>query len=63
MTLEKGDIVLTGTPKGVRAVNRLDVITAGVKVDGKEIEEGKIEVNIKDLGGPPIFKPVQGSPW
>jgi len=48
MTLEKGDIVLTGTPKGVGAVVPGDIMRAGVKVDGKELEEGKIEVAVEE---------------
>ena len=50
MTLEKGDIVLTGTPKGVGPVNVGDVMRAGIKVAGKELEEC-IEVEVKDKGG------------
>ncbi|KAI0017254.1 hypothetical protein F4780DRAFT_772404 [Xylariomycetidae sp. FL0641] len=48
MTLEKGDIVLTGTPKGVGPVVPGDVMRAGIKVDGKELEEAKIEVNVEE---------------
>lgn len=48
MTLEKGDIVLTGTPKGVGPVVPGDVMKAGIKVDGKEIEESKIEVAVEE---------------
>ncbi|KAG9244455.1 hypothetical protein BJ878DRAFT_506124 [Calycina marina] len=48
MTLEKGDIVITGTPKGVGPVVPGDIMRAGIKVDGKEIEEGKIEVEVKE---------------
>ncbi len=48
MTLEPGDIVLTGTPKGVGPVVPGDVMRAGIKVDGKEIEEAKIEVNVEE---------------
>lgn len=48
MTLEKGDIVLTGTPKGVGPVVTGDVIEAGLRVDGAELEEGKIKVDVKD---------------
>ncbi|KAJ5547826.1 hypothetical protein N7513_005060 [Penicillium frequentans] len=48
MTLEKGDIVLTGTPKGVGEVKAGDVMRATIEVDGKEIEEGRIEVEVKD---------------
>lgn len=48
MTLEAGDIVLTGTPKGVGPVVPGDVMRAGIKVDGKELEEAKIEVNVEE---------------
>ena len=46
MTLEKGDIVLTGTPKGVGPVVPGDVMRAGLKVGGKELTEAKIEVEV-----------------
>lgn len=48
MTLEEGDIVLTGTPKGVGPVIGGDVMSAGVEIDGKDLEEGKIEVKVED---------------
>jgi len=48
MTLEKGDIVITGTPKGVGSVVPGDIMRAGIKVGGKEIEEGKIEVVVEE---------------
>ena len=51
MTLEEGDLVLTGTPKGVGEVKPGDVMKASIEVDGKEIEEGKIEVEVKDREG------------
>ncbi|KAL8962526.1 MAG: hypothetical protein Q9193_001080 [Seirophora villosa] len=51
MTLEKGDLVLTGTPKGVGSVAVGNVMKAGLKVDGEEVEEGRIEVEVKDKGG------------
>ena len=56
MTLEKGDVVLTGTPKGVGSVKPGDVMKAGVKVDGKEIEEGKIEVKVEESTSSYEFK-------
>lgn len=56
MTLEKGDIVLTGTPKGVGPVTTGDVMKAGLKVDGKDIEEATIEVPVSDREGPYEFK-------
>ena len=48
MTLEKGDIVLTGTPKGVGAVTTGDVLSAGMRVGGKDVDEAKMEVRIED---------------
>ena len=55
MTLEKGDIVLTGTPKGVGPVTTGDVMKAGLKIDGKEIEEANMEVSVVDREGPYEF--------
>jgi 2-keto-4-pentenoate hydratase/2-oxohepta-3-ene-1,7-dioic acid hydratase in catechol pathway len=48
MTLEEGDIVLTGTPAGVGSVVPGDVMTAGLRVDGKELEEAKIKVTVEE---------------
>ncbi|KAI0482840.1 hypothetical protein GGR56DRAFT_621814 [Xylariaceae sp. FL0804] len=48
MTLEKGDIVLTGTPKGVGPVVPGDVMRAGIKVKGEELEDAKIEVAVEE---------------
>ncbi|KAH7363832.1 hypothetical protein BKA65DRAFT_489742 [Rhexocercosporidium sp. MPI-PUGE-AT-0058] len=56
MTLEKGDVVLTGTPKGVGSVKPGDVMRAGVRVEGKEIEEGKIEVVVEESTSSYEFK-------
>ena len=55
MTLEKGDIVLTGTPKGVGPVTTGDVMKAGLKIEGKEIEEANMEVSVVDREGPYKF--------
>jgi 2-keto-4-pentenoate hydratase/2-oxohepta-3-ene-1,7-dioic acid hydratase in catechol pathway len=41
MTLEKGDLIFTGTPKGVGKVNNGDVINAGI--DGI----GELTVNVE----------------
>ncbi len=49
MTLEKGDIVLTGTPKGVGPVVPGDVMQAGIKVGGEEV--GRIEVDVREKEG------------
>lgn len=51
MTLEKGDVVLTGTPKGVGSVVVGDVMKAGLIVDGEEVEAARIEVEIQEKGG------------
>jgi acylpyruvate hydrolase len=48
MTLEEGDIILTGTPKGVGPVVPGDVMRAGVKIGGKELKEGYIEVAVEE---------------
>lgn len=55
MTLEKGDLVLTGTPKGVGTVVTGDVIRAGINVGGKALDEANIEVKIEDKPGPYEF--------
>jgi acylpyruvate hydrolase len=51
MTLDKGDIILTGTPKGVGPVKTGDIMRAGLKVDGKDIEEANMEVPVADREG------------
>lgn len=51
MTLEPGDIVLTGTPKGVGPVVPGDVMRAGIRVDGRELEEARIEVAVEESKG------------
>ncbi|WEW60001.1 fumarylacetoacetate hydrolase family protein [Emydomyces testavorans] len=51
MTLEPGDLVLTGTPKGVGEVKDGDVMRAGIEVSGQEVSEGRIEVMVKDREG------------
>lgn len=48
MTLEAGDIVITGTPKGVGPVVPGDVLTGGIRVGGKELEEAKLEVGVEE---------------
>ncbi|KAG6004856.1 hypothetical protein E4U43_000665 [Claviceps pusilla] len=47
MTLHPGDIVLTGTPAGVGPVVPGDVMRAGLRVDGKEVEEGRMEICVE----------------
>lgn len=56
MTLEEGDIIITGTPKGVGPVAPGDVMTGGIRVDGKEIEEAKLEVPVAESKGAYVFQ-------
>ena len=55
MALEEGDLVLTGTPKGVGEVKPGDVMKASIEVDGKELDEGKIDVEVKDREGRYVY--------
>ncbi|CAH0016273.1 unnamed protein product [Clonostachys rhizophaga] len=55
MALHPGDIVLTGTPAGVGPVQPGDVMRAGVRVSGKELEEGKIEVPVEESPSSYVF--------
>ena len=55
MTLHPGDIVLTGTPAGVGSVVPGDVMRAGVRVGGKEIEEGKVEIPVEESPSSYVF--------
>lgn len=56
MTLEKGDIILTGTPKGVGRVVPGDIMRAGLKVGGRELPEAKIEVEVQESTSTYEFK-------
>jgi acylpyruvate hydrolase len=56
MTLEKGDIVLTGTPKGVGEIYTGDIIKAGLKVGGKAITEASLQLKVDDKPGLYEFK-------
>ena len=47
-SLEEGDIVITGTPKGVGPVEAGDVIRGGIRVNGRELEEARMEVRCVD---------------
>lgn len=54
-TLEEGDIVITGTPKGVGPVVPGDVMTAGIRVAGEEVEEAAMEVAVEESKGSYVF--------
>ncbi|KAI3403233.1 hypothetical protein KGF56_003968 [Candida oxycetoniae] len=47
MTLEKGDLILTGTPKGVGPIVAGDEIEATLSVDGKVLETIKCKAETK----------------
>lgn len=55
MGLDPGDIVLTGTPKGVGPVNSGDRMQAGLKVGGKDVSEASIDIMVEDKPGPYSF--------
>ena len=55
MTLERGDIVLTGTPKGVGPVVPGDIMRAGIRVNGKELEEARLEVPVEESTSSYVF--------
>jgi len=48
MTLEEGDIILTGTPKGVGPLKGGDVVKCGLEADGREVVEARIDVEVVD---------------
>ena len=54
MTLEPGDLVLTGTPKGVGSVEPGDVMRALLSTQGKQLES--IEVRVEEKPGPYKFE-------
>ena len=51
MKLEKGDIILTGTPKGVGEVGIGDVMKAGLRVSGVGVEQSLIDVEVQERSG------------
>ncbi|KAF8469552.1 hypothetical protein BDZ91DRAFT_720458 [Kalaharituber pfeilii] len=48
MPLMEDDLLLTGTPKGVGKVVPGDRMTAGLKVEGVELEEARIDVLVEE---------------
>ncbi|PWN39717.1 hypothetical protein IE81DRAFT_259205 [Ceraceosorus guamensis] len=51
MTLEVGDLVLTGTPQGVGRVVAGDVITAGLGLPDSKEDLAKLKINVADRQG------------
>lgn len=56
MTLEPGDIILTGTPKGVGPCKAGDRLQGEIKVGDKIIPESQIDFEIADKPGPYVFR-------
>lgn len=56
MTLEKGDLILTGTPKGVGQVVPGDHVTATLSVGGKVLES--LEFDAEQKPGPYEYKEI-----
>ena len=56
MRLEPGDILCTGTPKGVGEVKVGQVMKAGLHVAGRAIEEGNIEVTVEESQGDYVYE-------
>lgn len=56
MTLEKGDLILTGTPKGVGAINPGDHLKATLSYDDKVLEV--IDVKAEAKPGPYEYKEI-----
>lgn len=56
MTLEKGDLILTGTPKGVGSVKPGDVLEASLSYNGEVLESIKVDAEQKP--GPYEYKEI-----
>lgn len=56
MTLHPGDIVLTGTPKGVGPIVPGDKVKATLSYSGKVIPEATIELDVAEKDGPYVFR-------
>lgn len=56
MTLEKGDLILTGTPKGVGPVVPGDKIKATITTGGNILNDATIEIDTEQKPGPYEFK-------
>lgn len=56
MTLQPGDVVLTGTPKGVGPIVPGDKVKATLSYEDKVIPEATIEMDVAQKDGPYEFK-------
>lgn len=55
MTLQPGDVILTGTPKGVGHIVPGDKVKATMSYDGTLLPEATIELDVAEKDGPYIF--------
>lgn len=51
MKLEVGDVILTGTPKGVAAIQAGDIVTAGIKPEGHQNDILQVQFDVIDRVG------------
>lgn len=56
MTLQKGDMILTGTPKGVGQISPGDQIEATLSVGGEILDDATIRIEAEEKPGPYIYK-------
>ncbi|CAG7849554.1 SubName: Full=Related to C.elegans ZK688.3 protein and E.coli hpcEp {ECO:0000313/EMBL:CCA73352.1} [Serendipita indica DSM 11827] len=56
MTLEEGDLILTGTPEGVGAIKAGDTVTAGIQLPGSDTTLASLELDVVDRGGGYVFE-------
>lgn len=56
MRLEKGDVICTGTPKGVGEINTGETMRAGLTIRNKQVEEARIEVTVEDDRGQYVYE-------
>lgn len=51
MKLEVGDVILTGTPKGVASIEAGDIVTAGIKPEGYQEDLLQLKFDVVDRVG------------
>lgn len=51
MKLEIGDVILTGTPKGVGPIKAGEIVTAGLRTDGDQNDFVQIKFDVIDRVG------------
>lgn len=56
MKLEVGDVILTGTPKGVGPVHAGEVVTAGLRPGNQENDLVQLKFDVVDRKGGFVFK-------